>query len=71
MEISELFETAKDTDKRIASINPNERIKETKGPCTIINIHSQKTAQSFKGFGGAATESAGYVLYFFDEKKQQ
>lgn len=71
MEISELFETAKDTDKRIASINPNERIKETKGPCTIINIHSQKTAQSFKGFGGAATESAGYVLSFLDEKKQQ
>ncbi len=71
MEISELFETAKDTDKRIASINPNGRMKETKGPCATINIHPQKTAQTFKGFGGAATESAGYVLSFLDEKKQQ
>lgn len=71
MKISAIFETAKGTDKRISPINPGERGFHKSGPCASINIFPEKTGQTFKGFGGAATESAGYVLSFLDEEKQK
>jgi glucosylceramidase len=63
MKVTELFETAKDTAERLASVAPQERLvcKDKMLSC-IISVTPSETHQTFLGFGGAATESSGYVL---------
>lgn len=63
MNVTALYETAKDTSERIAPIAVEQRmIPSEKGLSCIITIDPSKTYQTFKGFGGALTESSGYVL---------
>lgn len=63
MNITSLFETAKDTTERIASISPNERaVHDNRMLSCIITINPAETHQTVLGFGGALTESSGYVL---------
>jgi len=59
----QIFETSKDTDKRFAEIPEEQRInKNFHGYSGTVYINKDKKYQSFKGFGGAITESTGYVL---------
>lgn len=63
MKIERIFETAKDTNERISEINVSERIANASGWIpTTLTLDVSKTFQSFEGFGGALTESSGYVL---------
>lgn len=63
MDITKIFETAKDTDERISPINLKERtIEPTWNVSCSISIDSTLKFQKFHGFGGALTESVGYVL---------
>lgn len=59
----EIYETSKDTARRLAKINPEERRNSNfHGYSGTVVIDKNKEFQTFKGFGGALTESAGYVL---------
>jgi glucosylceramidase len=63
MKINTLFETAKDTARRILEIQPQERtIRDKRMLSCIITVKTDEKHQTFKGFGGALTESSGYVL---------
>ena len=63
MKIEKLFETAKDTSERIWELSPEERFVEPTGWIpTTLTLKPEETFQKFYGFGGALTESAGYVL---------
>ena len=63
MKIEKLFETAKDTDERISEIPAEKRIFEGKGWVpTSLTLRTDEFHQTFEGFGGALTESSGYVL---------
>ncbi len=63
MKISTLFETAKDTGRLISEIRPQERSVHDKRMLSCsITIKPDEMHQVFKGFGGALTESSGYVL---------
>ena len=63
MKITKLFETAKDTAERIWELSPEERFYEGQGWIpTSVTLKPEETFQAFEGFGGALTESAGYVL---------
>ena len=63
MKIERIFETAKDTNERISEINVSERIANASGWIpTTLTLDVSKSFQSFEGFGGALTESSGYVL---------
>ncbi|MCR5762433.1 MAG: glucosylceramidase [Treponema sp.] len=72
MKLLHIYETAKDSKKRIAELADKEwqAEKNTNLSC-IINIDKEKTFQTFKGFGCAVTESAGYVLSHLSEQQQQ
>lgn len=64
-----IFETQKDTDERIAEVSVNDRLyPEGTFISTTVVVDTSKKFQTFKGFGGAVTESAGYVLSKLDEK---
>ncbi len=63
MKIEKLYETAKDTAERIWELSPEERIYEGGGWIpTTLTLRPEETHQKFYGFGGALTESSGYVL---------
>ena len=63
MKIEKLYETAKDTAERIWELSPEERFYEGAGWIpTSLTLKPEETFQKFYGFGGALTESAGYVL---------
>ncbi|AEJ20299.1 glycoside hydrolase family 30 protein [Gracilinema caldarium] len=63
MQIRELIETAKDTDRLLSPLEAAERqVKTPKHLSCIINVDTEKTYQTIMGFGGALTESSGYVL---------
>ena len=63
MKIEKLFETAKDTTERIWELSPEERFYEGGGWIpTTLTLKPEETHQTFYGFGGALTESSGYVL---------
>lgn len=62
MKVTNLFETAKNTDERLLSIKPELRMKEKANPSCKITLDNKIGFQSFNGFGGALTEAAGYVL---------
>lgn len=71
MKIIKLVETAKDNNSRLSEINLSDRLDEKKGLSCSISIDTKQQFQTFKGFGGAITESVGYVLSTLSEKKQQ
>lgn len=63
MLIEKIFETAKDTNERISEVNASERVSNAGGWIpTTLKLNPSKTYQTFEGFGGALTESSGYVL---------
>ena len=63
MKIEKLYETAKDTAERIWELSPEDRIYEGGGWIpTTLTLKPEETFQKFYGFGGALTESSGYVL---------
>ncbi len=63
MKIRKLYETAKDTSERISEIPMENRIYDGKGwVATTLTLNPGKQHQAFQGFGGALTESSGYVL---------
>lgn len=63
MKIEKLYETAKDTAERLSEISPEERFFEGHGWIpTTLTLKPEERYQKFYGFGGALTESAGYVL---------
>lgn len=63
MKIYKLYETAKDSAERITEITFEERTHTPTGWIpSSLKIYPDKTQQKFYGFGGALTESSGYVL---------
>jgi len=72
MNIMKIFETAKDTNNLIKEFSPKERMQaEKKHLACTIRIDEQRTFRRFEGFGGALTESSGYVLSLIPEKKRK
>lgn len=72
MKVISLYETAKDSSRRIEQIPPMERKAKTGKllSCTI-DLNSEEKHQTIKGFGCALTESAGYVLSQMKEEQQK
>jgi glucosylceramidase len=72
MNIKYIYETAKDTDNKLRSLPADERIRKDKNhlACTI-RMDASHTCQSIEGFGGALTESSGYVLSLIPAEKQK
>ena len=72
MRIKNIFETVKDTNSRIGQINPDERIQPDKKhlACTV-KVNKNNTFQRIEGFGGALTESSGYVLSQIPAEKRK
>ena len=63
MKIEKIYVTTKDTDKRISEVNITECTSNAGGWIpTTLTLNPSKTYQKFEGFGGALTESSGYVL---------
>ena len=71
MKILKLFESAKDNNSRLTELKIDNRLEDNKGLSCSISIDQSKTFQTFKGFGGAITESVGYVLSTLSEEKQK
>lgn len=72
MKVQSIFETAKDTKARLQRLDPKERlVSNPKLPSCIVKIAPEKTGQTFLGFGGALTESSGYVLDKLSPEKRQ
>ena len=72
MKIEKLYETSKDTEKRISLIEAGKRISKNEiYPSCSILLNSEKVFQTFKGFGGAVTESSGYVISKLPETVRQ
>lgn len=68
----EIYETSKDTDRRIEKIPVEKRLNpDFHGYSGTVVIDKSKEYQTFKGFGGAITESAGYVLSRLPEELQK
>jgi len=72
MNIKKIFETAKDTNNRLQELPPEDRIQPDKRhlACTI-RLNTSRTFQRFEGFGGALTESSGYVLSLIPAEKRK
>ncbi|MCR4631174.1 MAG: glucosylceramidase [Treponema sp.] len=63
MKITRLYETAKDSSERISEILFADRaFKPTGWIPTTLTLKPSEEHQKFEGFGGALTESSGYVL---------
>lgn len=63
MKPTSIYETAKDSASRLLRIDPSERLlPSARLPSCIVRMDPTKTGQTFLGFGGALTESSGYVL---------
>lgn len=59
----EIYETSKDRDRRFAKMAAQDRCNpDFHGYSGTVTIDKSKNYQTFKGFGGALTEAAGYVL---------
>ena len=69
MILQQVFETAKDTKKKVQSVAVDSVRAKNQNLSCIIDVDTSKKAQTFKGFGAAITESAGYVLSKLGEKK--
>ncbi len=63
MKLNKIFESSKDTNRRIAEIKVEDRIlSESRTLAGILNINPEEKKQEVYGFGGALTESSAYVL---------
>ncbi len=63
MQITHIFETAKDTEERLSPVHISDRsIQNVKLPSFLLTIDPSKTFQKIEGFGGALTEASAYVL---------
>ena len=72
MGIKKIFETAKDTNSRFKEFSAKERIQaDKKNLACTIRIDQSRTFQRFEGFGGALTESSGYVLSLIPAEKRK
>ena len=72
MMVKKIFETVKDTNSRIQEISAKERIQPDKQHLACsVRVNQQRTFQSFEGFGGALTESSGYVLSLIPDEKRK
>lgn len=71
MNIVQIIETAKDMDRRLTPIPAAERqVTAPKQLSCIINVDTEQTYQTIIGFGGALTESSGYVLSFLPAEQR-
>ena len=71
MRIQKIFETAKDTDRRISSVPVNGRIWTANGGESCrITLGKTADGRKFNGFGGAVTESAGYIMSWLSPEKR-
>lgn len=70
MVIRNIFETAKDTGSRIQAFSAEDRTEAGRIQCTI-RLDASRTYQRIIGFGGALTESSGYVLSLIPPEKQK
>ena len=58
-----IYETSKDTDRRFYKLQEAERkAGDKEWTLFSFDVAAAKEAQTFKGFGGAITESVGFVL---------
>ncbi|MCA1950463.1 MAG: glucosylceramidase [Treponema sp.] len=72
MNIEQIIETAKDTDRRLSPVSLHERqLGQAKHLSCIITIKPEQTYQPIMGFGGALTESSGYVLSALPREKRE
>lgn len=72
MNIRQLIETAKDTDRRLSLIPVSDRlVKEPKHLSCSMTVEPEKRFQTVLGFGGALTESSGFVLASLPPEKRQ
>lgn len=68
----EIYETTKDTEHRFKKLLEQERLSQNfHGYSGTVVIDKNKQFQTFKGFGGALTESVGYVLSTLPEELQK
>jgi len=72
MEIKSIYETAKDNNNRFQALKAQERTKSDKNhlACTI-RVNPSNKFQCIDGFGGALTESSGYVLSLIPADKRK
>jgi glucosylceramidase len=72
MNIKAIYETAKENNNRLKELKAQERVKADKKhlACTI-RIDPSNTFQHIEGFGGALTESSGYVLSLIPAEKRK
>ena len=72
MSIKQIIETAKESDKRLSALPPDERIQQSKKhlACTI-RVNCGSAFQRVEGFGGALTESSAYVLSLIPPEKRK
>ena len=72
MNLNKIFETGKDTGNRLQEFLPENRIQtEKKHLACTIRLDTSRTFQRFEGFGGALTESSGYVLSLIPAEKRK
>ena len=72
MNLLDIYETSKDTDRRLSKVSAeNVSAKENQNLSCVISINDKKQFQSLKGFGCAITESSGYVVSFLSDKEQK
>ena len=72
MTVEKIIESAKDTQERLFALEPGDRRAQgAAGISCAVAIRSHAEKQSFRGFGGALTESSGYVLSFLPEEKRE
>ncbi len=72
MKIVQLVETAKDTQEKLSTIPLEKRKAQDESHLScIITIKPEEEKHSFDGFGGAITESVGYVLSKLDPSQKQ
>ncbi|MCL2599735.1 MAG: glucosylceramidase [Treponema sp.] len=72
MKIQNIFETAKDSDSRLKSVPVKDRMPADKaGLACTIRMDRSSRFQRILGFGGALTESSGYVLSLIPAEKRR
>jgi glucosylceramidase len=73
MNIKFIYETAKDTDNRLKALPARDRINPDKRhlACTIHIDPANTYLRGIEGFGGALTESSGYVLSLIPAEKRK
>jgi glucosylceramidase len=72
MKINKIIETSKDSSDRLLALQPEDRVQPGKrGLACTLRINPSVTFQRFEGFGGALTESSGYVLSRISAEKRK